>query len=93
MLIFLTCMIMIYFGLKMILINSKHLLMILLTFEYMSLIIFLMLINLFMIYCYDISIMVYFMIVVVCESVLGLVLMTLVVRTHGSDYIKSLVLC
>nr|YP_009500684.1 NADH dehydrogenase subunit 4L [Allocarsidara bakeri]AWU48827.1 NADH dehydrogenase subunit 4L [Allocarsidara bakeri] len=91
MLIIIVCLVMFYFGLKMVFINGKHLLMILLTFEYLILVIFLLLMNLFMIYFYDISTIIYFFIVIVCESVLGLVLLTLVVRTHGSDYIKSIV--
>nr|AWU48995.1 NADH dehydrogenase subunit 4L [Mesohomotoma hibisci] len=92
MLVFFTCVFMFYFGLKMIFFNAKHLLMILLTFEYIGLIIFLLLINMFMIYMYDLSLIIYFLITLVCEAVLGLVLMTLVVRSHGSDYIKSIVM-
>nr|WRO39597.1 NADH dehydrogenase subunit 4L [Carsidara limbata] len=91
MLIMMTCLLMFYYGLKMIFINGKHLLMILLTFEYLTLIIFLLMINLFMVYTYDLSILVYFLIIMVCEAVLGLVLMTLIVRTHGSDYIKTII--
>nr|AAP14657.1 NADH dehydrogenase subunit 4L [Pachypsylla venusta] len=83
---------MLYFGMKMFFMHKKHLLMLLLTLEFISLIVLIMLINFFSMYVLDFSLVVYFLIIIVCEAVLGLLLMTMIVRVHGSDYVKSLVL-
>nr|YP_009500723.1 NADH dehydrogenase subunit 4L [Homotoma ficus]AWU48944.1 NADH dehydrogenase subunit 4L [Homotoma ficus] len=90
-----TCMLMLYLGMMMFYLNSKHLLLILITLEFMSLVILLTLINLLLIYFFDMNLLIYFLVFMVCESVLGLVLLTVCVRSHGSDYLKSisLLLC
>nr|YP_009500710.1 NADH dehydrogenase subunit 4L [Diclidophlebia paucipunctata]AWU48892.1 NADH dehydrogenase subunit 4L [Diclidophlebia paucipunctata] len=69
---------------------KTHLLMILLSLEFISLIVLLSLVFAMNFFVYDFSLIIYFIIVMVCEAVMGLVLITLLVRTHGSDYIKSL---
>nr|YP_009251212.1 NADH dehydrogenase subunit 4L [Bactericera cockerelli]ANA07533.1 NADH dehydrogenase subunit 4L [Bactericera cockerelli] len=80
---------MFYFGMVLFFTLKKHILLMLLTLEFMSLVMLMMLINFLTIYIYDTSIIIYFMIIMVCEAVMGLVLLTLMVRTHGSDYSKS----
>lgn len=61
----------------------------LLSLEILSLLIIRIIIFILRIYNYDSIIIVYFIIILVCEAVIGLVLLTLIVRSHGSDYIKS----
>nr|YP_009501940.1 NADH dehydrogenase subunit 4L [Livia junci]AWU48983.1 NADH dehydrogenase subunit 4L [Livia junci] len=89
------CMSMMYFGLKMFFSHKKHLILMLLTLEFMSLVILVMLVNMMSMFNYDFSLIIYLIIVMVCEAVMGLVLLTSVVRVHGSDYIKgmSLLMC
>lgn len=43
-------------------------------------------------YMFDDIILIYFIIVMVCEAVIGLVLLTLLVRSHGRDYAKRLLI-
>lgn len=83
---------MFYFGLKTFFMNKKYLLIMLLRLEFIVLIIFLIIVFLVRIFNYDFLIIIYFLAVMVCEAVIGLILLTLVVRCHGSDYIKSLFL-
>ncbi|UUF92061.1 NADH dehydrogenase subunit 4L (mitochondrion) [Diaphorina citri] len=87
-----SCLFMFYFGLSMFFMFKKHILMLLLTLEFLVLIILLMLVNFLMNYMFDDMILIYFIIVMVCEAVMGLVLLTLLVRSHGSDYAKSLLI-
>nr|YP_009048857.1 NADH dehydrogenase subunit 4L [Paratrioza sinica]AID54946.1 NADH dehydrogenase subunit 4L [Paratrioza sinica] len=84
----LTCLFMFYFGLILFFGFSKHILMMLLSLEFISLVMLMMIINFLSMFLYDTSIIIYVMIVMVCEAVLGLVLITLMVHTHGSDYSK-----
>nr|YP_009443408.1 NADH dehydrogenase subunit 4L [Diaphorina lycii]ATR80192.1 NADH dehydrogenase subunit 4L [Diaphorina lycii] len=85
-----SCLFMFYFGLNMFFMLKKHVLMLLLTLEFLVLTILLMLLNFLMNFMFDGMILIYFIIVMVCEGVMGLVLLTLLVRSHGSDYTKSL---
>nr|YP_009501901.1 NADH dehydrogenase subunit 4L [Euphyllura phillyreae]AWU48905.1 NADH dehydrogenase subunit 4L [Euphyllura phillyreae] len=92
MLFFLSILYMTYFGLYMYYNSKKHLLMMLLSLEFVSLVILMMMINLLMIFIYDCILIIYFIIIMVCEAVMGLVLLTLIIRTHGMDYMKSSIL-
>nr|YP_009470618.1 NADH dehydrogenase subunit 4L [Mycopsylla fici]AVF97049.1 NADH dehydrogenase subunit 4L [Mycopsylla fici] len=92
MMITLSCFMMLYFGLKMLYMNKDHILMVLMVLEFLSLVILLLFVNLLFIYLFDMMITVYFLVVMVCEAVLGLVLLTLLIRSHGSDYMKSMIL-
>nr|YP_009500736.1 NADH dehydrogenase subunit 4L [Lanthanaphalara mira]AWU48957.1 NADH dehydrogenase subunit 4L [Lanthanaphalara mira] len=87
----LSCIFMFYFGLKTFFFNKKYLLMMLLSLEFLTLVILLLLVNLMSMFDYDLMFLIYFMIVMVCEAVLGLILLTLIVRSHGSDYMKSMI--
>nr|YP_009500762.1 NADH dehydrogenase subunit 4L [Trioza urticae]AWU49114.1 NADH dehydrogenase subunit 4L [Trioza urticae] len=92
MLIFSSCLFMFYFGMIMFFMKKKHILMMLLSLEFLSLIMLLLLINFLCGFLYDFNILIYFIIILVCEAVMGLCLLTLMVRTHGSDYSKCLLI-
>nr|YP_009501914.1 NADH dehydrogenase subunit 4L [Freysuila caesalpiniae]AWU48918.1 NADH dehydrogenase subunit 4L [Freysuila caesalpiniae] len=95
MFIFFGCLYMFWLGLIYFYTMKKHILMMLMVLEFMSLSVLLMIINFLVTFLYDSSIIIYFIIVMVCEAVMGLVLLTLLVRTHGNDYLKvsSIYLC
>nr|YP_009501888.1 NADH dehydrogenase subunit 4L [Arytainilla spartiophila]AWU48853.1 NADH dehydrogenase subunit 4L [Arytainilla spartiophila] len=80
---------MFYISLMSYFFKKNHLLTMLVLLEFMSISILLMLLNFFSNFCYDSSILIYFIIIFVCEAVMGLVLLTLFVRCHGSDYFQS----
>nr|YP_010021595.1 NADH dehydrogenase subunit 4L [Paurocephala sauteri]QOL10536.1 NADH dehydrogenase subunit 4L [Paurocephala sauteri] len=77
-------------GMKMFMSMKKYLLMMLLSLEFLSLILLVNLLNLLNLFSYDSSLIIYFIIIMTCEAVMGLILLTLFSRTHGSDYLKSL---
>nr|QWV61775.1 NADH dehydrogenase subunit 4L [Agonoscena pistaciae] len=79
-----------YFSIKAFFSFKKHLFMMLLSLEFSMLIICLVLMNFLGDFGCDIYLITYFIVFMVCEAVLGLVLLTLVVRSYGSDYLKSL---
>nr|YP_009500697.1 NADH dehydrogenase subunit 4L [Anoeconeossa unicornuta]AWU48840.1 NADH dehydrogenase subunit 4L [Anoeconeossa unicornuta] len=85
----LSFLLMLYFGFKTFFFNKKHLLMMLLSLELLGLLMILIMTFLISIFSYDMMMLMYFIVILVCEAVLGLVLLTLIVRSHGSDYIKS----
>lgn len=57
--------------------------------EFLRLTIVMYLIFFFCLIIYDFSIIIYFIITIVCEAVIGLVLLTLFVRNHGRDYLQN----
>lgn len=69
--------------------------MILIVLELCGVSILLILVNFFHLFLLDIIVIIYLIIVIVCEGVIGLVLVTLLVRTHGTDYFKvsSIFIC
>nr|ATI24708.1 NADH dehydrogenase subunit 4L [Rhinocola aceris] len=79
-----------YFSMKTFFLFKKHLFLMLLSLEFSMLLILVLLINIMSIFSYDLYLLTYFIVFMVCEAVLGLVLLTLVVRSYGSDYIKSM---
>nr|ALO71024.1 NADH deshydrogenase subunit 4L [Pselaphinae sp. 5 EF-2015] len=70
--------------------NHKYLLLMLLSLEFIVLSLFL---NLFLMLI-KIEVSIYFsmifLIMMVCESVLGLSILVSLMRTHGNDYMKSM---
>nr|WMH03438.1 NADH dehydrogenase subunit 4L [Cacopsylla picta]WMH03451.1 NADH dehydrogenase subunit 4L [Cacopsylla picta]WMH03464.1 NADH dehydrogenase subunit 4L [Cacopsylla picta]WMH03477.1 NADH dehydrogenase subunit 4L [Cacopsylla picta] len=93
--IFISCLFMFYISMSSFFYMKSHLLTMLMVLEFMSVTLLLMLLNFLCSFVYDLSILIYFIIVLVCEAVMGLVLLTLFVRCHGSDYfqISSVFLC
>nr|YP_009502250.1 NADH dehydrogenase subunit 4L [Acizzia uncatoides]AWU48816.1 NADH dehydrogenase subunit 4L [Acizzia uncatoides] len=77
-----------YISLSTFFIMSSHVLMMLMVLEFTSVTILLMLSSYFHLYLFDAISLIYLLIVMVCEAVMGLVLITLLARTHGSDYFK-----
>nr|QWT29511.1 NADH dehydrogenase subunit 4L [Cyamophila willieti] len=86
---------MFYVSLSNFFFMKSHLLTMLMLLEFMSITVLLMLLNFLSQFVYDSSSLVYFVIILVCEAVMGLVLLTLYVRCHGSDYfqVSSLFSC
>lgn len=66
-----------------------HVLIMLLNLEFIGLIILLIIIDFFRLFSYDLIVLIYLIITIVCEAVIGLVLLTLYIRTHGGDYLKT----
>nr|YP_009139050.1 NADH dehydrogenase subunit 4L [Cacopsylla coccinea]AKE49765.1 NADH dehydrogenase subunit 4L [Cacopsylla coccinea] len=86
---------MFYIGMGSFFCMKSHLLTSLILLEFMSITLLFVLLNFLVGFMLDLSILIYFIIVLVCEAVMGLILLTLVVRCHGSDYfqVSSLFLC
>nr|WMH03399.1 NADH dehydrogenase subunit 4L [Cacopsylla melanoneura]WMH03412.1 NADH dehydrogenase subunit 4L [Cacopsylla melanoneura]WMH03425.1 NADH dehydrogenase subunit 4L [Cacopsylla melanoneura] len=93
--VFISCLLMFYISLSSFFYVKSHLLTMLMLLEFMSVTLLLMLLNFLSGFIYDLSILIYFIIVLVCEAVMGLILLTLFVRCHGSDYfqVSSVFLC
>nr|YP_010735816.1 NADH dehydrogenase subunit 4L [Erianthus versicolor]WEL32789.1 NADH dehydrogenase subunit 4L [Erianthus versicolor] len=69
--------------------TRKHLLMVLLSLEYMVLSLFLMMNLYFIIYSYDLNFIVFFIVFSVCEGALGLSILVSMIRSHGNDFFNS----
>nr|YP_007889698.1 NADH dehydrogenase subunit 4L [Timelaea maculata]AGI50315.1 NADH dehydrogenase subunit 4L [Timelaea maculata]USN89431.1 NADH dehydrogenase subunit 4L [Timelaea maculata] len=70
--------------------KHKHLLIVLLSLEFIVLsIFFLMMIYLMMINNNNMYMLMVFMVFSVCEGALGLSILVLMIRTHGNDYFQS----
>nr|UNP54451.1 NADH dehydrogenase subunit 4L [Amraica recursaria] len=67
----------------------KHLLIILLSLEFMVLSVFFFLMNYLMMIDYEIYMLMVFLVFSVCEGALGLSILVSMIRTHGNDYFKS----
>lgn len=87
--IFVGCLFMFYVSVSSFFYKKSHLLIILILLELIGVSVLLILLNYLSGFNYDFSILVYFVIVLVCEAVIGLVLLTLFVRCHGSDYFQT----
>nr|UVU30563.1 NADH deshydrogenase subunit 4L [Euceros serricornis] len=68
----------------------KHMLLFVITFEFIMLNIMYMLFNMSNYFNININIIIFFLIINVCESALSLSLIILLVRSHGNDYINSI---
>nr|AVJ52550.1 NADH dehydrogenase subunit 4L [Scutiphora pedicellata] len=67
----------------------SHLLLVLLSLEFMVLSVFYMMILLMMMYGYELYFSLIFLVFSVCEGALGLSILVKMVRSHGNDYLMS----
>lgn len=75
-------------GLIAFIIERKHLLLILLSLEYIVVSLFL-LVFYNLIINFDFFFCIIFLTIRVCERVLGLAILVLIIRNHGNDYVLS----
>nr|QAY82038.1 NADH dehydrogenase subunit 4L [Syphrea sp. REN-2018] len=76
-------------GIYMFILNRKHLLLMLLSLEYLVIVLFLNLFFYLSILGNDYFFSMIFLTMSVCESVLGLSILIIMVRVHGNDYIMG----
>uniref|UniRef100_UPI0030012AD2 NADH dehydrogenase subunit 4L n=1 Tax=Parotis marinata TaxID=1375935 RepID=UPI0030012AD2 len=69
--------------------KHKHLLIVLLSLEFIVLSIFFFLVMLFSYIEYDMYMLMVFLVFSVCEGALGLSILVSMIRTHGNDYFQS----
>nr|QXJ80252.1 NADH dehydrogenase subunit 4L [Langia zenzeroides] len=69
--------------------KNKHLLIILLSLEFIVLSIFFFLLIFLMMVDYDMYMLMVFLVFSVCEGSLGLSILVSMIRTHGNDYFQS----
>nr|QJF46882.1 NADH dehydrogenase subunit 4L [Marasmia exigua] len=69
--------------------KHKHLLIILLSLEFIVLSIFFFMIFMFSYIEYDMYMLMVFLVFSVCEGALGLSILVSMIRTHGNDYFQS----
>nr|YP_010952511.1 NADH dehydrogenase subunit 4L [Neogurelca himachala]WMQ52766.1 NADH dehydrogenase subunit 4L [Neogurelca himachala] len=69
--------------------KNKHLLIVLLSLEFMVLSIYFFLLVYFMMIEYDMYMLMVFLVFSVCEGSLGLSILVSMIRTHGNDYFQS----
>nr|AKF02250.1 NADH dehydrogenase subunit 4L [Oxya hyla intricata] len=69
--------------------KRKHLLMVLLSLEYIVLSLFLLIIVFLMDFEYDYFFPVIFLVFSVCEGALGLSILVSMIRSHGNDFFSS----
>nr|YP_002122321.1 NADH dehydrogenase subunit 4L [Ochrogaster lunifer]CAQ19288.1 NADH dehydrogenase subunit 4L [Ochrogaster lunifer] len=67
----------------------KHLLIVLLSLEFLVLSIFFFLLIFFSFLEYDMYMLMVFLVFSVCEGALGLSILVSMIRTHGNDYFQS----
>nr|YP_011002161.1 NADH dehydrogenase subunit 4L [Profenusa thomsoni]WPN89813.1 NADH dehydrogenase subunit 4L [Profenusa thomsoni] len=70
--------------------NRSHLMMILLSLEFIVLVIYLQLINYLNLFEMELFFSMFFLVFSVCEGVLGLSILISMVRTHGNDFFQPL---
>nr|YP_010292359.1 NADH dehydrogenase subunit 4L [Heniocha dyops]ULO26097.1 NADH dehydrogenase subunit 4L [Heniocha dyops] len=69
--------------------KNKHLLIVLLSLEFIVLSIFFIMLLLLSFMEYDMYMLMIFLVFSVCEGGLGLSILVLMIRTHGNDYYQS----
>nr|QNJ60020.1 NADH dehydrogenase subunit 4L [Stenacris vitreipennis] len=69
--------------------NRKHLLMVLLSLEYIVLSLFMLVIIFLVSFNYDYFFPVIFLVYSVCEGALGLSILVSMIRSHGNDFFNS----
>nr|WMQ77868.1 NADH dehydrogenase subunit 4L [Rhagastis castor] len=69
--------------------KNKHLLIVLLSLEFIVLSIFFFLLLFLMMIDYDMYMLMVFLVFSVCEGSLGLSILVSMIRTHGNDYFQS----
>nr|QOL00916.1 NADH dehydrogenase subunit 4L [Chorthippus maritimus huabeiensis] len=72
--------------------KRKHLLMVLLSLEYIVLSLFMLIIVFLINFDYDYFFPVIFLVFSVCEGALGLSILVSMIRSHGNDFLNSFVL-
>nr|UAJ48136.1 NADH dehydrogenase subunit 4L [Cybister japonicus] len=80
-------------GLLMFSMKRKHLLLMLLSMEFIILSLYLLMFVYLSCYDYEYYFSMMFLVFCVCESVLGLSILVSLIRTHGNDYFFSMNLC
>nr|YP_009502566.1 NADH dehydrogenase subunit 4L [Vanessa indica]AWV83155.1 NADH dehydrogenase subunit 4L [Vanessa indica] len=81
--------IMYLFGNMIFVSKYKHLLIVLLSLEFIVLSIFFFFMLFLMTMNYNMHMLVVFLVFSVCEGVLGLSILVSMIRTHGNDYFQS----
>nr|SSW94041.1 NADH dehydrogenase subunit 4L [Meandrusa sciron aribbas] len=84
-----TSMIMFIFGNMIFVAKHKHLLIVLLSLEFIVLSIFFILMIFLSFIEYDMYMLMVFLLISVCEGALGLSILVSMIRTHGNDYFQS----
>nr|YP_009045269.1 NADH dehydrogenase subunit 4L [Lexias dirtea]AHA03620.1 NADH dehydrogenase subunit 4L [Lexias dirtea] len=69
--------------------KHKHLLIVLMSLEFMVLSIFFLLMMYLMMINYNLYMLMVFLVFSVCEGALGLSILVSMIRTHGNDYFQS----
>nr|YP_009107234.1 NADH dehydrogenase subunit 4L [Tyspanodes hypsalis]AIT99553.1 NADH dehydrogenase subunit 4L [Tyspanodes hypsalis] len=69
--------------------KHKHLLIVLLSLEFIVLSIFFFMVLMFTYIEYDMYMLMVFLVFSVCEGALGLSILVAMIRTHGNDYFQS----
>nr|USO21336.1 NADH dehydrogenase subunit 4L [Lycaena phlaeas] len=69
--------------------KSKHLLITLMSLEFIVLSIFFLLLFFLMMIKFDMYMLMIFLVLTVCEGALGLSILVSMIRTHGNDYFQS----
>nr|YP_009364580.1 NADH dehydrogenase subunit 4L [Junonia vestina]YP_010417592.1 NADH dehydrogenase subunit 4L [Junonia villida]ARH11467.1 NADH dehydrogenase subunit 4L [Junonia vestina]USF17686.1 NADH dehydrogenase subunit 4L [Junonia villida]USF17699.1 NADH dehydrogenase subunit 4L [Junonia villida]USF17829.1 NADH dehydrogenase subunit 4L [Junonia villida]USF17842.1 NADH dehydrogenase subunit 4L [Junonia villida] len=77
------------FGNMIFVSKHKHLLIVLLSLEFMVLSIFFFLMMYLMMLDYNMHMLMVFLVFSVCEGALGLSILVSMIRTHGNDYFQS----
>nr|YP_010947341.1 NADH dehydrogenase subunit 4L [Mustilizans shennongi]WGO62366.1 NADH dehydrogenase subunit 4L [Mustilizans shennongi] len=81
--------IMYFIGALIFVSQNKHLLIVLLSLEFMVLSVFFLLLLLLSFINYDMYMLMVFLVFSVCEGALGLSILVSMIRTHGNDYFQS----
>nr|YP_009352159.1 NADH dehydrogenase subunit 4L [Limenitis moltrechti]YP_009537983.1 NADH dehydrogenase subunit 4L [Athyma recurva]AQX44321.1 NADH dehydrogenase subunit 4L [Limenitis moltrechti]AYN60726.1 NADH dehydrogenase subunit 4L [Athyma recurva]AYN60804.1 NADH dehydrogenase subunit 4L [Limenitis moltrechti] len=81
--------IMFMFGNMIFVSKHKHLLIVLMSLEFMVLSIFFLMLLYLMMIDYNLYMMMVFLVFSVCEGALGLSILVSMIRTHGNDYFQS----
>nr|YP_009538152.1 NADH dehydrogenase subunit 4L [Athyma libnites]AYN60934.1 NADH dehydrogenase subunit 4L [Athyma libnites] len=69
--------------------KHKHLLIVLMSLEFMVLSIFFLMLLYLMMINYNLYMLMVFLVFSVCEGALGLSILVSMIRTHGNDYFQS----
>nr|YP_010042998.1 NADH dehydrogenase subunit 4L [Eretes sticticus]QPC56731.1 NADH dehydrogenase subunit 4L [Eretes sticticus] len=73
--------------------KRKHLLLMLLSMEFIILSLYMLMYVYLSMYNYEFYFSMMFLVFCVCESVLGLSILVSLIRTHGNDYFFSMNMC
>nr|YP_009354494.1 NADH dehydrogenase subunit 4L [Papilio protenor]ARA91070.1 NADH dehydrogenase subunit 4L [Papilio protenor]WDW20257.1 NADH dehydrogenase subunit 4L [Papilio protenor] len=82
-------MVMFIFGNMIFISKHKHLLIVLLSLEFIVLSLFFLLVMYLSYIEYDMYMLMIFLLFSVCEGALGLSILVSMIRTHGNDYFQS----